>query len=201
MEQSRNNKRSIEKTVSVVGRHLQITGRGEVQAVCKLDVIMDRQVEGVVFDVPNQTEIDEEVLAAIRKGVMEAVAVGEPEWWYLRVVIRGVDSHGPETHPAIFQAAARVGFRLATSGNTVIMEPVYSVEVVVAEDVVSRVIGIVAESRGNVESLQTQVDGLVLIHSEMCLEAIGNFVIGLHGIACGKASCSLRLIDYRVVGL
>lgn len=141
-------------------------------------------------------------LAAVQKGVAEAMAHGGPHGFPvvdLRVEVYDGKAHSVDSSDMAFRTAAAVGVRdaLAAAGTTV-LEPVSHVQVVTPQATQGDVMSDLSSRRGRITATTSLDDGDVLIEAAVPEAELGRYVLDLRSITGGRARLTMTHDHYEV---
>ncbi|MCG8555835.1 MAG: elongation factor G [Proteobacteria bacterium] len=194
---------SITQTVKSEGKYIKQTGGHGMYGHCWLEVGPSEPGEGYVFT--NKIVggvIPKEFIPSVEKGVREAmqrgVLAGYPVIDVQAVLYDGsyhdVDSSGPA-----FEVAASMAFQdAARRAGLQLLEPVFSVEVVVPEDYMGDVIGDLNSRRGRVTGMNPR-GNVQVVTAEVPLATMFGYATDLRSKTQGRASYTMQFHRYEPV--
>ncbi|MDD3643480.1 MAG: EF-Tu/IF-2/RF-3 family GTPase, partial [Candidatus Krumholzibacteria bacterium] len=185
------------------GRHKKQTGgRGQFGDVwLRLEPLPRGEgfefVNGIVGGV-----VPGKFIPAVEKGVRETmsmgVVAGYPEQ-DVRVTLYDGSFHTVDSSDAAFKAAGSKGFRAAVKdARPVILEPIYTVEVLVPEEYMGDVMGDLSMRRGKIQGTE-QEGSLQKVKAQVPLADLHRYSTSLRSMTQGKASHTREFSHYELV--
>ena len=146
--------------------------------------------------------IDARFLPAILKGIMEKMDEGPLTGSYardIRVSVYDGKMHPVDSNEISFKLAGRNAFRMAfKDAGPKILEPVYSVEVLVPSDYMGDVISDLQGRRGIIEGMSSE-GGYEKIKAKIPLAEMNKYSTALSSLTSGHATYSMKLGKYEQV--
>lgn len=146
--------------------------------------------------------IDARFLPAILKGVMEKMEEGPLTGSYardIRVVVYDGKMHPVDSNELSFKLAGRNAFREAfKNAGPKIMEPIYSVEVLVPSDKMGDVISDLQNRRGMIEGMSSE-KGFEKIIARVPLAEMYRYSTTLSSLTNGRATYTMKFASYEQV--
>jgi elongation factor G len=185
------------------GRYIKQTGGHGMYGHVILDV--EPTAAGVEFIFENKIAggvIPREFIPSVEKGVREAmkrgVLVGFPVIGVKATLIDG-SSHEVDSSGLAFEVAASKAFQDAVERAGVqLLEPIFSVEVVVPESYMGDVIGDLNGRRGRVNGMYRRAN-LQIVKAEVPLSTMFGYSTGLRSLTQGRATYSMQFHQYEPV--
>ncbi len=146
--------------------------------------------------------IDARFLPAILKGIMEKMDEGPLTGSYardIRVSVYDGKMHPVDSNEISFKLAGRNAFRMAfKDAGPKILEPVYSVEVLVPSDYMGDVISDLQGRRGIIEGMGSE-GGYEKIKAKIPLAEMNKYSTALSSLTSGHATYTMKLGKYEQV--
>jgi elongation factor G len=186
----------------VEGRFVRQTGGSGQFGVVNIDVA---PAPGEGFDFVNKIKggaIPTEFIPAVEKGVEEALANG-PRAGYpmvdVRVTLVDGKYHDVDSSEIAFKVAGSLAFQeAARRARPVLLEPIFSVEVVTPEDFLGDVIGDLNRRRGHVHGQEKRGNAQVITASVPLSEMFG-YATDLRSTTQGRATYTMQFERYDEV--
>jgi elongation factor G len=181
---------SISAPAAAEGRHKKQSGGHGQFGVCHLEIRPLPCGAGFVFvDKIKGGTIPRQYVAAIQKGVLEAMANGGLHGYPVVDVEVTVDDgkfHAVDSSEMSFMLAARAGFRQAfENGNPIVLEPVSAVAITVPPNYQGEVMGDISARRGSVRGSVVEVDSSQTIEAMIPTSEIVRYAIDLRSLTNG----------------
>jgi elongation factor G len=194
---------TISAKAEAQGRHKKQTGgRGQFGDVwLRLEPLPRGEgfefVDGIVGGV-----VPGKFIPAVEKGVRETMSMGVVAGYPVqdvKVTLFDGSFHTVDSSDAAFKAAGSKGFRAAVKdARPVILEPIYTVEVLVPEEYMGDVMGDLSMRRGKI--LGTEQEGsLQKVKALVPLADLHRYSTSLRSMTQGKASHTREFSHYEVV--
>jgi len=172
------------------GRHVKQSGGHGQYAVC--DVTVEPLVRGAGFEFVDKVvggTVPRQFIASVEKGIrtqlLKGCIAGYP-MIDLRVTLTGGKSHSVDSSDMAFQNAGALALKDAASAQTVtLLEPVDSVNVVVADEYVGAVMTDLQTRRGRVVGTEPDTSGRSTIRAEVPQTEITRYAIDLRSVSHG----------------
>ena len=146
--------------------------------------------------------IDARFMPAILKGIMEKMTEGPLTGSYardIRVVIYDGKMHPVDSNEISFKLAARNAFKEAfRNAGPKIMEPIYSVEVLVPSDRMGDVMSDLQNRRALIEGMSSD-HGLDRLNARVPLAELYRYSTTLSSLTNGRASYTMKFASYEQV--
>ncbi len=194
-------------TVLVTGdyKHAKQTGGRGQYAHVKLE--LEPLDPGSGFEFVNKVRggnIPSEYIPAVEKGIIKAMAKG-PYAGYpvvdMRVTVLDGSSHEVDSSEFAFIEAGRACFReLFLKGRPALLEPVMSLEVVVPEDYMGSVTGVICQRRGRIDVMDVKGNAKV-VRGIVPLSEMFGFANDLRTLSQGRGAFSMHFEHYEAVPL
>lgn len=159
--------------------------------------------KGFVFE--NQLtkgELPEAFLEALKEGLYQSKEAG-PFMGYpvrdFKVILLKVDFKKEEASLIAFQSAAHIALRKALmKSGCLLLEPIFSLEILTPETFTGSIIGDLNTRRGQVEGLSMR-SGLQVIRATAPLRSLFGYATGLRSLSQGRASFSMEMHGYSLL--
>ena len=196
-------KETITKPVKVEGKFIrQSGGKGQYGHVW-LEVEPNEAGKGYEFTskivggvVPKEfvKPTDEGVRDAMKAGILAGYPVVD-----VKVALVDGSYHDVDSSEAAFHIAGSMAFKEACrQGNSVLLEPIMKVDIIVPEEYMGDVIGDVNSRRGRMEGMYT-VQGTTTIHSFIPLSEMFGYATDLRSKTQGRGVYSMEPSHYEQV--
>jgi len=196
-------KETITKRAEVAGKFIQQTGgKGQYGHVVFLMEPLSRG-KGLVFESKIKSgAIPKEYIPSVKKGVLEALESGVLGGYpVVNVKVTLVDGsyHDVDSSELAFKVAAEIGIKDGLKkAKSVLLEPIMNLEVVVASEYASQVIGDLNSRRARISAIQERKN-LRIIKAEVPLVEVFNYADILRGLTQGRASYIIEPLYYERV--
>ncbi len=194
---------TIRKKVESQGKFVrQSGGRGQYGDVW---LTIEPNEQGAGFEFVNKIVggvVPREYIPAVEKGVKEAmdggVLAGYP-MVDIKVTIIDGSYHDVDSSEMAFKIAGSMGFKAGVAkAGAVLLEPVMSVEVVVAEEYMGDVIGDLNSRRGKIQGMEPRGTAQV-IQSMVPLSQMFGYSTDLRSATQGRATYTMQFSHYEEV--
>ena len=146
--------------------------------------------------------IDARFMPAILKGIMEKMEEGPLTGSYardIRVYVYDGKMHPVDSNEISFKLAGRNAFREAfKKAGPKIMEPIYSVEILVPSDVMGDVMSDLQNRRAMIEGMSSEKNFEVL-KARVPLAEMYKYSTTLSSLTSGRATFTMKFADYQQV--
>ncbi|MDD5194745.1 MAG: elongation factor G [Candidatus Omnitrophica bacterium] len=196
-------KETITRKVETVGKFIQQTGgHGQYGHVVLLMEPLDKGM-GIIFE--NKVKggsIPKEFFASIKEGVFEAAesgALGGYPVVDIRITLLDGSYHEVDSSELAFKIATEYAFKdgLRKAGP-VILEPIMELEVLVANEYLSQVIGDLNTRRAKISSI-VERKNLKIVRADVPLSEVFNYADVLRNLTQGRASYTIEPSYYEKV--
>ncbi len=178
---------------------------GEMQfATVDLEVSPLARGSGVTFEskVAVDKKFTKEFLKAVEQGARESAEVGPLASYSMvdvKVTLKNVGMRDKETTEMSLKVATAMAFREAVRKvKGVLLEPMFSLEIVTPDEFMGSVIGDLNSRRGKVHSMSPKGSGQV-IKAEAPLMTMFGYATDLRSMSQGRASFSMEFLEYSPV--
>ena len=186
----------------VEGRHVRQTGGSGQYGIVYIDI---EPAPGEGFDFVNKVKggsIPTEFIPAIEKGVEEALANGVRAGYPVvdvRVTLTDGKYHDTDSSEIAFKIAGSLAFKeAARRAKPVLLEPIFSVEVVTPEDYMGDVIGDLNRRRGRVHGMEQRGNAKV-ITAQVPLSEMFGYATDVRSMTQGRATYTMQFDSYEEV--
>jgi elongation factor G len=194
---------TITKSVEQQGKFVRQSGGRGQYGDCWLRVEPNDPGHGFTFK--NEVVggvIPKEYIAPIEQGVVEAmnngVLAGYP-MVDIRVAVFDGSYHDVDSSEMAFKMAASMGFKEACrKAGPILLEPIFSLEVVSPEDYLGDVIGNLNQRRGKIEEINDRM-GAKIVTAKVPLAEMFGYATDLRNLSSGRASFSMQFDHYEPV--
>jgi len=186
----------------IEGRFVRQTGGSGQFGVVYIDI---EPAPGEGFDFVNKIKggsIPSEFIPAVEKGVEEALGTGVRAGYPMvdvRVTLTDGKYHDVDSSEIAFKVAGSLALQEAAKrAKPVILEPVFSVEVVAPEDFLGDVIGDLSRRRGRIEGQERQGNALA-VTARVPLSEMFGYATDLRSNTQGRANYTMQFDGYEEV--
>jgi elongation factor G len=195
---------TITATADVEGRLKKQSGGHGQYAVVNLRVAPLPRGSGLEFvDSVVGGAIPKNYIAAVNKGVEEAMAAGGPYGFPVvdvRVECYDGKTHAVDSSDMAFKTAAASGFREAVEASApVILEPVALLTVTVPSELQGDVLSDISARRGRVVGSDAEANGSQVITAHVPMAELRRYAVELRSITGGRGQFEMRHDHYDVL--
>jgi elongation factor G len=154
------------------------------------------------FEFSNQITggvVPREYIPAVEKGVIEAMERGILAGYPMvdvRAVLLDGSYHEVDSTELAFRIAGSIGFKeAAKKGSPVLLEPVMSMQIIVPEEFVGKVVGDINGRRGRIIKVESR-PGSHLVMAEVPLAETFGYATDLRSSTQGRATFTLQFAHY-----
>ncbi len=196
-------KETIRKKVEAEGKFVrQSGGKGQFGLV---NLIVEPCEKGKGFEFVDQIKggaIPKEYIPSVSQGIQEAMRNGFVAGYpMLDVKVTLIDGkyHEVDSSEMAFKIAGSIGFKeAAKKADSVLLEPIMSVEVITPEEYMGDVMGDLSGRRGHIEGM-SQRAGAQVIKAKVPLSEMFGYSTDLRSMTQGRANYSMEFDDYSEV--
>jgi elongation factor G len=186
----------------VEGRHVRQTGGSGQYGIVYIDI---EPAPGEGFDFVNKVKggsIPTEYIPAIEKGVEEALQNGVRAGYPMvdvRVTLTDGKYHDTDSSEIAFKIAGSLALKeAARRAKPILLEPIFSVEVVTPEDYMGDVIGDLNRRRGRVHNMEERGNAKV-ISAHVPLSEMFGYATDVRSMTQGRATYTMQFDSYEEV--
>jgi elongation factor G len=186
----------------IEGRFVKQTGGSGQFGIVYIDI---EPAPGEGFDFVSKIKggsVPSEFIPAVEKGVEEALATGVKAGYPMvdiRVTLVDGKYHDTDSSEIAFKVAGSLAFKeAARRAKPVLLEPVFTVEVVTPEDFLGEVIGDLNRRRGRIDGQERRGNALAVTGRVPLSEMFG-YVNDLRSNTQGRASYTMQFDGYEEV--
>ena len=185
-------------------KNYKVPGRGELVVNVKTKEEYDLPWGGKLqfYSAIVGGAIDARFMPAILKGIMEKMDEGPLTGSYardIRVVVYDGKMHPVDSNEISFKLAARNAFKEAfRNAGPKIMEPIYSVEVLVPSDCMGAVMSDLQNRRAMIEGMESD-KGFDRLNARVPLAELYRYSTALSSLTSGSATYSMKFASYEQV--
>src|SRR5262249_16867485 len=187
---------------NVEGKFVRQTGGSGQFGVVFIDV---EPAPGEGFDFVNKIKggaVPSEYIPAVRKGIEEALENGVKAGYPMvdvKVTLTDGKYHDVDSSEVAFKVAGSLAFKEAAKrAKPVLLEPIFSVEVVTPEDFLGDVIGDLSRRRGRVEGQERRGNALA-VTARVPLSELFGYATDLRSNTQGRATYTMQFEGYEEV--
>ncbi len=184
------------------GRHVKQSGGHGQFAICDIEVeplpsgggfeFVDKVVGG---SVPRQfiPSVEKGVIAQMQRGVLTGNPVVD-----IKVTLFEGKAHSVDSSDMAFQTAGGLALReAAADGEVVVLEPVDTVDVLIADDYVGAVMGDLSSRRARVLGTEAAPGGRSVVHAEVPGLELLRYAVDLRSLSHGTGSFTRHFSRYE----
>jgi len=196
-------KETIRNAATAEGKFVRQTGgRGQFGHVW-IEIMPNEKGKGYEFqDAIVGGAVPKEYIPAVSQGIREAMRNGLLAGYPIEdVKVRLFDGsyHDVDSSEMAFKVAGSMAFKVAAAkADPVLLEPVFSVEVVTPEEYMGNVVGDLNSRRGRIEGMGTRSDAHVVKVTVPLAEMFG-YATTLRSLSQGRAIYSMHFSHYEEV--
>jgi elongation factor G len=186
----------------VEGRHVRQTGGSGQYGIVYIDI---EPAPGEGFDFVNKVKggsIPTEFIPAIEKGVEEALENGVRAGYPMvdvRVTLTDGKYHDTDSSEIAFKIAGSLALKeAARRAKPVLLEPVFSVEVVTPEEYMGDVIGDLNKRRGRINAMEPRGNAQV-VTAHVPLSEMFGYATDVRSMTQGRATYTMQFDSYEEV--
>ena len=186
----------------VEGKFIRQTGGSGQYGVVYIDL---EPIPGEGFDFVNKIRggsVPSEFIPAVEKGCEEALANGVLAGYPMvdvRVTLTDGKYHDTDSSEIAFKVAGSLAFKeAARRAKPVLLEPIFSVEVVTPEDFLGEVIGDLSRRRGRIEGQERRGNALT-VTARVPLSEMFGYATDLRSNTQGRANYTMQFEAYEEV--
>ncbi len=193
-------KETITRKAESEGKFIRQTGgRGQYGRVF---LRLEPQGPGRGFEFSNQITggvVPKEYISAVEKGVLEAMERGVLAGYPMvdvKVILIDGSYHQVDSSELSFRIAGSIGFKeAARKASPTLLEPVMSIQVIVPEDFLGKVVGDINARRGRIMRIESR-PGSHLILAEVPLAETFGYATNLRSSTQGRATFTMQFSHY-----
>jgi elongation factor G len=186
----------------VEGKFVRQTGGSGQYGIVYINI---EPAPGEGFDFVNKIRggsVPSEFIPAVEKGCEEALTDGVKAGYPMvdiRVTLVDGKYHDTDSSEIAFKVAGSLAFKeAARRAKPVLLEPIFSVEVVTPEEFLGDVIGDLSRRRGRVEGQERRGNALA-VHAKVPLSEMFGYVTDLRSNTQGRATSTMQFDRYEEV--
>jgi elongation factor G len=192
---------TIRKTAEAQGRHKKQTGGAGQFGDCWLR-LEPNPGEGYEFvDAIKGGVIPNGLIPAVDKGVQEAMSEGYLAGYPMvdiKCTVFDGSYHSVDSNEMAFKTAARIGFRAACEkANAVLLEPMATMDIQVAEEYAGAVMGDISTRRGRIVGTDAGAAGEPVIKVRVPYAEVITYTKDLRSISRGSGSYTIEIEGYE----
>jgi len=178
----------------------QTGGRGQY-GHCK--VVVEPLKRGVGFEFVDNTKegvIPKEFILSVRKGVEEAMETGVLAGFPVtdvKVTLIDGSYHKVDSSSIAFKIAGSLAFKDAASkANSILLEPIMSLEVISPDEYLGDIVGDINARRGKIDGMEMR-SGSRVIKAFIPLEEMFEYITTLRTLTQGRGVFSMEFFQYK----
>jgi elongation factor G len=192
---------TIRKIAEAQGRHKKQTGGAGQFGDCWLR-LEPNPGEGYEFvDAIKGGVIPNGLIPAVDKGVQEAMSEGYLAGYPMvdiKCTVFDGSYHSVDSNEMAFKTAARIGFRAACEkANAVLLEPMATMDIQVAEEYAGAVMGDISTRRGRIVGTDAGAAGETVIKVRVPYAEVITYTKDLRSISRGSGSYTIEIEGYE----
>ena len=197
---------TIRGTITMEGKHKkQSGGHGQYGHVfLKIEPLTDGN-EFEFVDAIFGGAVPRQYIPAVEKGVRETLAKGLIAGYpmiNIKVTLTDGSYHSVDSSEMAFKVAAALALKKAIpEAKPVLLEPIYSVDVVIPEEYMGDVMGDFSGRRGRILGMEhhRNMDGIIVVKAQVPMSEMKGYVTSLRSMTQGKGTFNMSFFDYEDV--
>lgn len=195
---------TVRGKAKVEGKHKkQSGGHGQYGHVW---IEMEALAPGAGFEFVDSVfggSVPRQYIPAVEKGMVESMQHGVIAGYPvvdIKINLLDGSSHAVDSSEMAFKIASNIAFKKAMqSAQPVLLEPVYSVEVIVPENYMGDIIGDFNSKRGRILGMEPTGDGLGVVRALVPYSEMVKYAIDLRSMTQGRGSFDMTFHGYEEV--
>ncbi|MGE3171904.1 MAG: elongation factor G [Planctomycetota bacterium] len=187
----------------VEARHIKQSGGSGQFAVARVRFSTDDAIEDLEFiDSVKGGSVPREYIPSVQAGILAAVRGGGRQGFpfvKIRAELWDGQSHDVDSSAMAFEAAGILAFRMASDGNSQLLEPIMKIEVECPEEKTGDVIGDLSSRRGIIEEMTAKPGGISSVLGKVPLAEMFQYSTTLRSITQGRGHYSMEPATYEPV--
>ncbi|HEB53739.1 MAG TPA: elongation factor G [bacterium] len=196
-------KMTLKGPKQVEARHIKQSGGSGQFAVARVNFSVKDDVEFLEFeDNVKGGSVPREYIPAVQNGILAAIkGGGRAGFPYCKIHAELYDgqAHDVDSSVMAFEAAGVLAFRLASEGNSLLLEPIMKIEIECPEEKTGDVIGDLSSRRGVVEEMVAKPGGVSQVTGLVPLSEMFQYSTMLRSITQGRGTYSMEPSTYEPV--
>lgn len=149
--------------------------------------------------------VPRQYIPAVEKGVKETLEKGLLAGYpmiHVKVTLKDGSYHSVDSSEMAFKVAAALALKKGVpEANPVLLEPIYSVDVVVPEEYMGDVMGDFSGRRGRILGMEHHRNrkGIIVVKAQVPLSEMKGYVTVLRSMTQGKGTFNMAFFDYEEV--
>ncbi len=149
--------------------------------------------------------VPRQYIPAVEKGVKETLEKGLLAGYpmiHVKVTLKDGSYHSVDSSEMAFKVAAALALKKGVpEANPVLLEPIYSVDVVVPEEYMGDVMGDFSGRRGRILGMEHHRNrkGIIVVKAQVPLSEMKGYVTVLRSMTQGKGTFNMTFFDYEEV--
>ena len=195
---------TLQKKVDALGRHVKQSGGHGQYGICSVRVEPLPRGEGFQFDdkifggsIPNQfiPSVEKGVRAAMEQGVGTGFRMID-----IKVELYDGKYHTVDSSDMAFQLAGSLAMRdAAEKAGITVLEPIWTLEVMVPEEFTGDIMGDLQKRRGIPEGIDTVPGGRQVVKAKVPFAEVTHYATDLRSLTGGKGTFSWSFSHYQEV--
>jgi elongation factor G len=193
---------TLRGAADALGRHVKQSGGHGQYGICNIRVEPLPRGEGVVFEdkifggsIPNQ------FIPSVEKGVRSALATGVGTGFPMidiKVELYDGKYHSVDSSDMAFQLAGSLAMKdAADKGGITVLEPIWSLEVMVPEEFTGDIMGDLQKRRGIPEGIESIGGGRQVVRAKAPFGGVTHYATDLRSITGGKGTFAWTFSHYQ----
>ena len=191
-------------SADALGRHVKQSGGHGQYGICNITVEPLGRGEGFVYEdnifggsIPRQwiPSVEKGVLAAMEDGVGTGYKMID-----VKVSLKDGKFHSVDSSDFAFQMAGTMAMKdAAEKAGISVLEPIWTIEVMIPDDLTGDIMGDLQRRRGIPEGIETIGGGRQLVKAHVPFGEVTHYATDLRSITGGRGSFSWRFSHYQEV--
>lgn len=195
-------RQTLKKPIDLEARHVKQSGGSGQYAVVKCRFKAEESDKPVVFvDQIKSGAVPREYIPSVEKGITQsAIGGGRLGYPFVNIHVELYDgsAHDVDSSDMAFQAVGALAFRMATSDNVTLLEPIMKIEVTTPEEYVGDVIGDLNSRRALVGEIDL-AQNMRTIRGKVPIAEMFQYSTTLRGMTAGRGSFIMEPLEYSPV--
>jgi elongation factor G len=195
---------TVKSKVEAIGRHVKQSGGHGQYAICNVRVEPLPRGEGFVYEdkifggsIPNQ------FIPSVEKGIRAAMEQGVGTGFRMidvKVELYDGKYHSVDSSDFSFQMAGSLAIKdAADKGGITLLEPIWTLEVMVPEEFTGDIMGDLQKRRGIPEGIETVGAGRQIVKAKVPFAEVTHYATDLRSMTGGKGTFSWEFSYYQEV--
>ena len=195
---------TLKSKAEALGRHVKQSGGHGQYGICNIRVEPLGRGEGLIFeDKIFGGSIPRQWIPSVEKGVVAAMEGGVGTGYKMidvKVELYDGKFHSVDSSDFAFQMAGTLAMKdAAEKAGVSVLEPIWTIEVMVPEELTGDIMGDLQRRRGIPEGIETIGGGRQLVKAHVPFAEVTHYATDLRSITGGRGTFSWRFSHYQEV--